>query len=121
MSVRGIGAIYNGGLVSGAGRKRRTTRRRYVHHDHDDMQHGRGFFSGLVNGLKTAKSFVKDNKLISNALDLGEELGLNQKIRDSGGFGATLLKSGEYLRDKHGYGRRRVRRVGAGRRRVRRV
>ena len=106
----GLSAIYNGGLVSGAGRRRRATRRR--------VQHGAGFFSGLVGGLKTAKNFVKDNKLISNALELGEELGINQKIRDSGGFGATLLKTGEYLKDKHGYGRRRRAVAGGRRRRV---
>jgi len=93
-SNAGMNAIYNGGLsgstsMHGLGRHR--------------GMHGRGFF----DFIKKANNFVKDNQLISKGLALGEQLGLNDKLRESG-IGNALLKGAEFASTK-GYGRRRRR------------
>lgn len=99
MSSAGLNAIYFGGLTPGLqmassgalgmGRRRR---------------HGRGF----MDFLKKANNFVKDNQLISKGLNVLEQTGLADKLRESQ-LGSLALK-GASLAAQNGYGRRRVRR-----------
>jgi hypothetical protein len=103
MSNPGLNAVYNGAFAQGLqmgnsiglGRHRR---------------HGGGF----MDFLKKANTFVKENQLISKGLNVLEQTGLADKLRESQ-LGSLALK-GASMAAQNGYGRRR-RRTG-GRRKI---
>ena len=88
---KGMSNIYNPGYGTGRRIHRRARR-------------GGGF----MDFLKKANNFVKDNQLISKGLALGEQLGINDKLRQST-LGNLALKGAQFATTK-GYGRRRRRR-----------